>query len=274
MGDIRPPGPRRLSHRARRRRDKNRRRARAARAGESILAPRHRVMMSKARVGGWLWVLCLQYFVAEAVAISGWPGPYSLSRDYISDLGAVGCGVAANGSAAMPLCSPLHAVMNASLFLQGLLIVGGTALVWSRFPKGALWTVALLLVGGSGFGVSLVGLAPEDALPGPHFLGATENFLFCNAGMAVMGVAMLRERRGMPLLGLVTFAAGIVGLLGVACLGVALVTPRAYLGLGAGGMERLVAYPFPLWIAAMGAMLLRGRGLWAQPPSGPTRQEP
>ena len=232
--------------------------------------------MSKARVGGWLWVLCLQYFVAEAVAISGWPGPYSLSRDYISDLGAVGCGVAAGATADMTktLCSPLHAVMNASLFLQGLLLVGGTALVWSSFPRGALWKVALLLIGGSGAGVFLVGLAPEDALPGPHFLGAVENFIFCNAGMATMGAAMLRQRRGMPLLGLVTFAAGVVGLLGVACLGVALVTPRADLGLGAGGMERLVAYPFPLWIAAMGAMLLLGRGLWAQPPSGPTRQEP
>jgi hypothetical membrane protein len=220
--------------------------------------------MSKARVGAWLWILCLQYFVAEAIAISRWPGPYSLSRDYISDLGAVGCGPVASGSAdaTRMICSPLHAVMNTSLLLQGLLIVGGTALVWSSFPRGALWKVALLLIGGSGVGVFLVGLAPEDALPGPHFLGAVENFIFCNAGMATMGAAMLRDGRVSRLLGSVTLGAGVLALLGVGSLGLGLLTPRAYLGLGAGGMERLVAYPFPLWIAAMGALLLSGRGVW------------
>jgi hypothetical protein len=29
-------------------------------------------------------------------------------------------------------------------------------------------------------------------------------------------------------------------------------------GLGAGGVERVAAYPFPLWIAGMGAWLLGG----------------
>ena len=222
-------------------------------------------LQSPARLGGWLWVLCLQYFVAEAVAISAWPGPYSLSRNYISDLGAVGCGPVAGrpADAAQALCSPLHAVMNTSLLLQGLLIVGGTALLWSRFPKGALWTLALLLIGGSGVGVFVVGLAPEDTLPGPHFLGATENFIFCNAGMATMGVAMLREKTSVPGLGLITLAAGVIGLLGIALIGIGLVTTPTDLGLGAGGIERVVAYPFPLWIAAMGAMLLSGRGIWA-----------
>jgi hypothetical membrane protein len=214
--------------------------------------------MSRTKVGATLWIFCLQYFVAEAIAISGWPGAYSLSRNYISDLGALGCGARAGGvaDAAETVCSPLHALMNASFLLQGLLILCGTALVWSRFPKGAVCTAALLLIGASGLGVFLVGLAPEDAAPGPHFLGAIENFLCCNAGMAAMGVAILTAPQPARRLGLVTLAAGVVGLVGIVLLGL-----RADLGLGVGGMERLVAYPFPLWLAGMGVLLLKNGGL-------------
>jgi len=186
------------------------------------------------------------------------PGPYSLSRNYISDLGAIGCDVRARGltDATETLCSPLHAVMNTSFLLQGLLIVFGTALVWSSYPKGKLWKTALLLIGASGFGVFLVGLAPEDAMPGLHFLGAIENFICCNAGMAAMGIAMLSWRSATRNAGFIAFSAGVIGLLGIGFLAM-----RTYLGLGVGGMERLVAYPFPLWLASMGVLLLRN-GAW------------
>ena len=213
--------------------------------------------MSKAKVGAALWIFCLQYFVAEAAAISGWPGSYSLRRNYISDLGAVSCGVrpGAPADAAPMVCSPLHGPMNASFLLQGLLILGGAALVRPLFPKGAARTAALLLIGASGVGVLVVGLAPEDVAPGPHFFGALENFLCCNAGMAAMGAAMLSWRGPARALGLVGLVAGVAGLLGVALLGA-----RVYPGLGVGGMERVVAYPFPLWLAGTGVALLRSGG--------------
>lgn len=206
------------------------------------------------KVGAVLWICCLQYFVAEAVAIGGWPGAYSLRRNYISDLGAVGCHVSAGGLTVgtEQLCSPLHGLMNASFLLQGLLIVGGALLVRFAFPKGALWALALLLIGASGIGVFIVGLAPEDVAPLPHLVGAVENFLCCNAGMALMGVALLRRRRASRILGLVSLAAGVVGLLGFV-----LLAAQVYLGLGVGGMERVVAYPFPIWLAGMGVLLLR-----------------
>jgi hypothetical membrane protein len=212
----------------------------------------------KTNVGAILWILCLQYFVAEAVSVWGWPGHYSFSENYISDLGAVHCGARALGlnGQTETLCSPLHAVMNASFLLQGLLIACGTSLVWRLFPRGKLWVVALLLVGVSGLGVFVVGLAPEDVMPALHRLGATENFLCCNAGMAVMGIAMLRSRQGSRRLGAVTLICGIIGLAGIGCLGM-----QTYLGLGVGGMERVTAYPFPLWISGMGALLLRRGGL-------------
>ena len=214
--------------------------------------------MKKTQWGAVFWILCLQYFAGEAISIMGWRGPYSLSENYISDLGAVGCGSAAagqNGQIAA-LCSPLHAVMNTSFVLQGLLIVAGTLCVWPMFPTGKLWTAALLLTGVSGLGVFVVGLVPEDTTASIHYLGAVENLFCTNAATVLMGVAMFGLRRETRLMGALTLAAGLIGLFGFACLGT-----HAYLGLGVGVMERVTTYPFPLWIAAMGVLLLRRGGL-------------
>jgi hypothetical membrane protein len=198
--------------------------------------------MTSRRWGGALWVGCLQFFAAEAVAAGGFSGAYSSRRNYISDLGAVRCGTG---------CSPLHALMNASFVLQGVLIVTGAAVVWPFFPRGALSRLALGLVAASGLGVALVGLAPEDSAPGWHYLGAAENLLFCNAGAALLGVALLREGSAPRAVGLLSLGFGLIGLAGLAGLAV------GYdFGLGAGGVERVAAYPFPLWIAGMGAGLI------------------
>ncbi len=53
------------------------------------------------RLGAALWLLCFQFFVGEQIARLGWPGHYSMARNYISDLGAVRC----DGSAPVPLCT-------------------------------------------------------------------------------------------------------------------------------------------------------------------------
>ncbi len=203
--------------------------------------------MKRTDLGAAFWILCLQYFAGESIAIGGWPGRYSLSDNFISDLGAVGC------DAARGICSPLNAVMNASFLLQGLLILGGAILVGPLFPTGTLWRAALFLVGASGIGVFVVGLAPEDVWPGPHYLGAAENLALCNLGMATMGVALLRWRPETRAIGLISIAAGLLGLLGVI-----LLSQHMSLGLGIGAIERVAAYPFPIWIAATGAMLLWG----------------
>ena len=216
-------------------------------------------IVRKTTIGACLWVLTLQYFVAEAVAISGWQGSYSLSRNYISDLGAVGCGVVATGLIETErLCSPLHSLMNASFVLQGLLITCGTLLVWSFFPRGSLWTISLLYIAASGIGVLMVGLAPEDTTQGLHVFGAVENFFCCNAGMAIMGAAMAQWRRSTRNWGFVTLIVGIVGLIGLG-----LMAMRLDLGLGVGGVERFVAYPFPLWLAVMGVRILTSSGAWS-----------
>jgi len=200
--------------------------------------------MKRDGLGAVLWILCLQYFAAEAITVAGWRGVYSFSSNYISDLGALGCSAA--------LCSPLHALMNGSFLLQGGLIVGGAALLWPSLAEGIVSSLAMVVIGASGIGVFLVGLAPEDALPAIHYFGAAENFLCCHLGMATMGVSFLR--RGAPAIGGISLGLGLLGLTGMALLGLG-----EYLGLGVGIVERVVAYPFPLWLAAMGARQLARR---------------
>jgi hypothetical membrane protein len=109
--------------------------------------------------------------------------------------------------------------------------------------------VGIGLVAASRFGVFVVGLAPEDFAAGWHYLGAAEHFLFCNAGAAILGLSLIRRA---PTAGLVSLTAGVVGLAALICL-----AAHAYFGLGVGGMERVTAYPFTLWIAGMGVWLLR-----------------
>jgi len=197
--------------------------------------------MKPTTLGAVLWLCCLQYFAAEAIAVAGWRGSYSFRHNFISDLGAAHCQIGA-------VCSPAHPLMNASFLLQGVLILGGALLVWPLLPRGPIGRLGLTLVGASGLGVFVVGLAPEDVSPSWHYLGAVENFMFCNAGAALLGAALLSRKRT---IGAISLAAGLTGLFGLACLGAG-----AYFGLGVGGMERVTAYPFPLWIAAMGAWLI------------------
>jgi hypothetical membrane protein len=200
--------------------------------------------MTSRRWGGALWIGCLQFFAAEAIAAAGFAGSYSYRRNYISDLGAVSCG---------ETCSPLHALMNASFVLQGVLIFVGAVVVWPLLARGALSQLALGLVAASGLGVALVGLAPEDFAPGWHYLGAAENLLFCNAGAALLGVALLREGSAPRVVGLFSLVFGLIGLTGL----VGLAAGHDF-GRGLGGVERLAAHPFPVWIAGMGAWLLSG----------------
>ncbi len=210
--------------------------------------PRNR----RAVIGAVLWMLCLQYFVAEALAIHAWQGIYSLKNNFISDLGASAC------FGPKPACwtSPLARLMNASFVLQGILIMAGAWLTSVRMPASAGFRAAMVLVGLSGVGVLIVGFAPEDSLPKAHYLGAAENLIFCNLGMTTFGLASF----GLARVGgdwfprwvaSISLAFGLLGLGGLIAMAL-----NIYPVLEPGGVERIAAYPFPLWLCLMGATLL------------------
>jgi hypothetical membrane protein len=211
------------------------------------------------RLGAALWLLCFQFFVGEQIARLGWPGHYSMARNYISDLGAVRCDGA---------CSSLHWVMNGSFVLQGLLIVFGTVLVRGFFPSRLVYRIALALLVIAGVGVLEVGVAPEDVNLPLHLLGAVAHFLGGNLAMILLGLVMIRRSvcEALPsrFRSWITFALGSIGLLATIALAFRGTPSWAALGWNTGTVERLAAYPLPLWLTWTGFLILRELGVAAE----------
>jgi hypothetical membrane protein len=102
-----------------------------------------------------------------------------------------------------------------------------------------------LLLSLSGIGAIGVGLFNENYIPGVHALFALMAFLFGNLA-AVYSFKMVR-----PLLSFTFVILGLIGLSALALLG-----SGTYLGLGAGGMERMIFYPAMFWTLGLGGYLL------------------
>ena len=175
-----------------------------------------------------------------------------MTRDYISDLGAVRC----RG------CSSLHWVMNGSFVLQGFLIFFGAVLVRRFFPDRRVYWIALSLFFIAGLGVLEVGLVPEDTNFRLHILGAAANFLGGNLGMILLGLVMIRrsvcQPAGLRWRSWITFVAGAAGLLAALALAFRGSPSWAAVGWYAGTVERFAAYPLPLWLTWTGFLMLQG----------------
>jgi hypothetical membrane protein len=203
--------------------------------------------------GSALWLAgALQFVVAMVVVQLSWTGahPYSLTQNYISDLGNTGCGDWPSGTTHY-VCSPWHLVFDVSSVVLGLLIVLGAFLVRTGFPMRRSSKVGLGLVGIAGLGSIGVGLAPENVNVAVHVGSAGMIFLGGSLALVVLAIAMFRDTRWNGYRAYTLFS-GLVGLIALA-----LFQTGRYLGLGAGGMERLVAAPLLLWLILVSVHLLR-----------------
>lgn len=200
---------------------------------------------ARPRLGAVVWICAVQFFVVQAVVQSAWTTPFSLSENFISDLGNTSCGPYPAGAATY-VCSPWHAAMNTSFFVQGWIILLGGAMLYRTFPSGRLRSMGFALLATAGPGLMLVGLFAENENLPPHKLGAGLQFVLGNLGIALLGVLLARAGRS-PWLGAFSVLCGVVGVLATWLL----VTDR-FLGLGVGGIERFAAYPLPLWLVVMG----------------------
>jgi hypothetical membrane protein len=137
--------------------------------------------------------------------------------------------------------------MNASLILQGVLIAAGA--IWLRlaFPAERRYSASRWLLVASGFGVALVGLAPEDVAPTVHYAAAAEHFLTSNAALILLGAVFLTAKKSVRWVGILTLACGGMGLTATLLLAM-----HASLGLGLGAVERIAIYPFTLWLIGAG----------------------
>jgi hypothetical membrane protein len=186
------------------------------------------------RLYALLWTACIQFFIAEQVVRLAWTLPYSFAQNYISDLGADACSAA--------VCSPWHALMNASFVLQGVLIAGGATLAWRHWRP--LQRVGLALLEVCGAGVIVVGLVPENANPTIHNIAAAAHFLGGGFGIIAVGVTLKGWFRWMSVI------TGVLVVAAVVEVGRGGETLGQQIGIGA--LERAGAYGITAWMVVLG----------------------
>lgn len=182
--------------------------------------------------GALVFVASAQFIVALIVAEAFYPG-YSVAQNYISDLGAT-C------RATCTVVQPASTIFNSSITLLGLL-----ALVSSYFiQRGFRSRVFTFLVVMTGIGATGVGVFPETAGVIHHIVSLI-TFVF--AGLSA--IASYRLHKG-PL----SYLSVLLGL--ITLLALTLYVSNIFLGLGPGGMERMIVYPALIWAVGFGASLM------------------
>lgn len=174
-----------------------------------------------------------QFLLLLSIAEELYPG-YSTSQNAISDLGAT-C-----RSSVCTIVQPSSDIFNFSVFLLGLLLVLGSYFLY-RAGTSRLFCI---LLGVAGIGAMGVGVFPETT-GSLHTLVSLITFLFGGI-TAIISYRVLSSsmRYFSVVMGVITLAALI------------LYASKIYLGLGLGGMERMIAYPVLFWGLAFAGNLL------------------
>jgi hypothetical membrane protein len=193
--------------------------------------------------GPLLWILSIQYYVIQLIVALDWRLPYSLKHNTISDLGNTACRTYNDSF----VCSPLHNLMNGSFVLLGLTMTVGSLLIQSSLTKTKRQKIGIRFMILAGIGTILVGLLPENTVASLHILGAALPFIFGNLAIILLGIEL-------PLSKPLKYYSIISGI--VALLAVILFITHFYLGIGRGGMERIVAYPQSVWMIIIGFYLI------------------
>ncbi|XVV10055.1 DUF998 domain-containing protein [Actinoplanes sp. CA-131856] len=211
--------------------------------------------------GGLLWFASLLWFFGQYAAQAAWRTPYSLTRNYVSDLGATTCGDFPAGSGRY-VCSPLHAVMNTSFVLWGTVwLLGGLLFAAADTRRSGRLSYGLIALGG--LGTIVVGLVPENADFTVHSVAAAVQTFAVAAGLAVLGAHLLRtgHRAAGTLTVLVAFTS-VAGIVATA----AAESSGAFAGIGLGVWERGSLWPLPIWLAAAGTARLWSAITLPRPP--------
>jgi len=198
---------------------------------------------SREKVAGMLFfIAATQFVLGIIIAEALYPG-FSVSDNYISDLGI----------------GPSAVIFNSSVFLLGLLLLVGTFFL--RHLSGFKTVNLLLLL--MALGAMGVGVFTK------HFRtahGAVATMAFFFAGLsAISSYKVLKKPLSLIsiILGAMTLGALILFSTGMITSG-SLTSDIAYdsdfyLGLGPGGMEHLIIYPIGMWLAGFSWHLVTQR---------------
>jgi hypothetical membrane protein len=163
-----------------------------------------------------------QLLLAVIIAETLYPG-YSTFANFISDLGI----------------GPSAYLFNASIILLGVAFILGAYLIYSEL-KLRLFTILLALCG---IGTVGVGIFTEDLLIA-HGIASTIAFVF--GGLASIASYRLIHS---PL----KYGSVILGLFGLSALVTAMTGNT--LGIGVGGIERMIVYPLLIWGLGFGGTI-------------------
>ncbi len=135
---------------------------------------------------------------------------------------------------------PSSAIFTVAVVMFGLMALLAAALFRQRNKKSLMW----LLLALSGIGAIGVGAFNMDYIPLIHRASALAAFLFGNLAV-LCSYRMVRPP--------VSYVFALIGLIGLSAL--ALYGAGIYLGLGAGGMERMILFPAMFWAIGYGAYM-------------------
>jgi hypothetical membrane protein len=195
---------------------------------------------SKVKIAGLLFfVAATQFVLCLTIAEALYPG-YSVSDNYISDLGV----------------GPSSIVFNSSVFLLGLLLLIG---IYFLRHSSNFKTVNILLIL-MAIGAIGVGVFTKDFTLA-H--GAVSSMAFFFAGLSAIASFKVLEKP----FSLISIILGVMTLAALALFSSGIVTSGSltsteaydsifYLGLGPGGMERIIVYPALMWLAGFGGHLV------------------
>ena len=176
-----------------------------------------------------LFVGAVEFVFGLNLAEDLYPG-YSVSMNYISDLGA-------NCDATCNIVQPSSTIFNSSVFLLGLLVLVATFFIYRAYRTKFLTT----LLGLSGIGAMGVGVFTETT-PSMHWIVSLIAFLFGGLS-AIASYRIVKAPIG--------YLSIVLGVLSLASLFLFIsgefLGLGKFLGLGPGGMERLIVYPIMLW---------------------------
>jgi len=187
------------------------------------------------RSGGVLFVFGAVQFIVAMIAVQTQYHGYSLTQNYISDLGGAH--------------SPWALVFDGSVILLGLCAIFGVLLIWGAFDARSGRGVGLGFLLIAGIGAVGVGVFPETTPVlngGMHDIVSDIAFVGGGIGLTALSFGMTARPRW-KLSRPFTLTCGLVTLAAIV-----LFTIGYYVGLGPGGMERLIVAPILLWAIAEG----------------------
>jgi len=198
---------------------------------------------SREKVAGMLFFIAVtQFILCLTIAEALYPG-YSVSENYISDLGV----------------GPSAIVFNSSVFLLGLLLLAGTYFLrHSSNFKTVNILLLLMAIGAMGVGV----FTKDFTLA--H--GAVSSMAFFFAGLsAIASFKVLKKPLSLISIILGAMTLGALALFSSGMIASGSLTSNIaynsdfYMGLGPGGMERMIVYPALMWLAGFGGHLATKR---------------